>query len=252
MKFSSKKYSYYCIGLRRGYLCYLFILSLVLSCAFVHSASAGYQLSTAEEYRSLGYAEQKKGNINGALTYYTKAANLGLKDASFFNDLGVLYEKERMRRRAGKFYQQAIAIDSAYLPAYMNLAYLYLDAGNENKAVEFFKKRYELGDGNDKWTQRAAKELLILRPEYESWVLHHEAERLNQELVQAAHSKFLAMMERASEHYKVAKKLVQQRKYKKAIQVYDEALRFTPQNPKILQARSEAVIELTRYERRAQ
>ena len=54
-----------------------------------------------------------------------KAADLGHKDAAYFNLLGVLYETQGKIRLARKFYGKAIAADKEYAPAQQNMRRLY-------------------------------------------------------------------------------------------------------------------------------
>jgi CheY-like chemotaxis protein len=60
-----------------------------------------------------------------AETLLMKAADLAVKDAAYFNLLGVLYEARRERRLARKFYGKAIAADGHYEPAQKNMRRLY-------------------------------------------------------------------------------------------------------------------------------
>ena len=115
-------------------------LLLFISCITFHTnVSAGIMEQTAEDYRALGYAEQQKGNINEALAYYTKAATLGVENPALFNDMGVLYEGIDLNSRAKQYYLKAIQSDANYLPAYINLAYLYQRLGRKEKAALYFK-----------------------------------------------------------------------------------------------------------------
>src|SRR3989338_9111911 len=101
-------------------------LLLFISCITFHTyVFADIQEQAAEEYRVLGYAEQQKGNLSEALSYYTKAIELGLNNAVVLNDMGVLYEDINLNARAQEYYLKAIQSDRHYLPPYFNLAYLY-------------------------------------------------------------------------------------------------------------------------------
>ena len=72
-----------------------------------------------------------------------------VKDAAYFNLLGVLYEARRERRLARKFYGKAIAADGKYEPAQRNMRRLY--------ELQTFGRSQEpatLGDEKDEWFAR--------------------------------------------------------------------------------------------------
>ena len=60
-----------------------------------------------------------------AETLLMKAADLALKDAAYFNLLGVLYEARRQWRLAKKFYGKSLKEDRDYAPAQHNLRRIY-------------------------------------------------------------------------------------------------------------------------------
>jgi DNA-binding response OmpR family regulator len=64
-------------------------------------------------------------HVEDAETLLMKAADLGEKDARYFNLLGVLYETQRKWKLARKFYGKAIRSDKAYEPAQQNMRRLY-------------------------------------------------------------------------------------------------------------------------------
>jgi len=222
-------------------------LLLFFSCVTFHNnVSADGMEQTAENYRALGYEEQQKGNINEALAYYTKAATLGANNPVLFNDMGVLYEGIDLNTRAEQYYLKAIQSDAQYLPAYINLAYLYQRLGRREKAARYFKKRYELGDRTDPWAQKAKEELLKLKPEYLGWVKSLEAESLNKHLVAKSRDEFYQRVKRSLEHYEKGEKYFEQRKYEEAMKEYDLALNFTPKNPKVINARKKVILEIAK------
>jgi len=84
-------------GYSRTFRCIAALLFFFSCIAFQHIVSAeDIKGQTAEEYRALGYAAQQKGNLNEALSFYTKVITLGLKSAVLLNDMGVLYEEIRI------------------------------------------------------------------------------------------------------------------------------------------------------------
>jgi tetratricopeptide (TPR) repeat protein len=222
---------------------FLFFISSVTFHTYV---SAGIQEETAEQYRALGYAEQQKGNLNEALTYYTKATALGMENQVIFNDMGVLYENIDMLARAEQYYLKAIDLDPDYLPAYNNLAYLYQRLGKMDKAAEYFKLRYQLGNPEENWAQKAKDELIRIDPQYADWAHTLEAEALNRTLVAKSREEFQQSMVRSQEHFKKGEQHFHNKEYEEAMKEYDLALQLTPENPKVEEARDRTVLEMAK------
>ncbi len=220
----------------------LFFISFV---TFQSESFADTKQKIAEEYRAQGYAQQQKGNWYDALTYYEKAIALGLKyDAVVFNDMGVLYEEVGLPARAERYYLQAIQTNKDYLPPYTNLGYFYLNNGEKDKAFQYFQERYEQAGPSDIWAQKIKEELLNIRPEYQQQILAREAESLTEELVQNAREDFFRRVERANRHYRKGQQLLKGRRYRQSVEEFDMALDLTPQDPRVMRARQQAMREL--------
>ncbi len=220
--------------------------------AFHKNVAADIKEKTAEEYRALGYAEQQKGNLNEALSYYTKATSLGLENAVLLNDMGVLYEQIDLYSRAETSYVRAIQADPKYLPPYSNLAYLHQRLKRFDKAAEYFKKRFELGDPMDPWAQKAKEELIKIDPGYRDWIASLEAEAFNRQLEAKSQDEFYRRVEQSQEHYLRGNTFVKELKYEDAIKEYDQALYFAPNNPNIIDARKMALLEIAKKSVREQ
>jgi len=224
-----------------------FALLLAFSCITFHTiVSAGITEDTAEKYRSLGYAEQQKGNIDQALSYYIKATTLGVDNAALLNDMGVLYEDIDFNTKAAHYYSKAIKKDEQYLPAYINLAYLYKKMGRVDEAAWYFKMRYELGNPTDPWAQKAKEELLKLKPEYQSWARDLEASALSSELIAKSKDEFYERVERSQQHFQKGEQLFNQDLFEEAMTEFNRAIQLAPNNPKIQDARKRTLIELTK------
>ncbi len=223
------------------------ILALLffISCVTFHTiASAGIKENIAEEYRALGYEEQQKGNLNEALSYYTKATSLGMQNAVLLNDMGVLYEEIDRYGRAEQFYLRAIETDRNYLPPYNNLAYFYQRFGKKKKAAKYFKLRYELGNSMDPWARKAKDELVKIDPQYRQWAMAIEANLLNKELEAKALAEFHQRVNRGQEHYRRGNDLFEEKKYKEALSEYDQVLHLSPKNSKAIEARKKTLLEI--------
>lgn len=221
-------------------------LLFVFLVAFQTVACADTKEKTIEQYRAEGYAQQQKGNFYEALTYFQKAVALGLENAAVWNDMGVLYEETGMPSRARNCYLRAIQADAKYLPAYMNLGYLNLRQGQRQEALEYFKKRYSMGNPEDPWTRKAGEEIVKIQPAARDWILSREARDLERETVRKAHEEFDARLRRGSKHYQKGEDLFKQNRYKESITEYHEALRWMPGNPKVLRAKRKAELELSK------
>lgn len=213
------------------------ILILVVSLfAFQSEVFADTFDNTAEEYRLKGYAEQKKGNLHEALTYYSKAMSLGLKSAVIYNDIGVVYEEMGVDLRALEFYKKAINVDKQYLAPYTNLAYFYKDRNDEKQSIKFFLKRFQLAPDGDPWKEKARAELYELDPKFKRDAVRHEVRKLNHEIAVKAQQEFELQIIRANNHYLQGQKLVAGKQWQTGIEEFGKALAITPENPKILKA----------------
>ncbi|MBM3243501.1 MAG: tetratricopeptide repeat protein, partial [Candidatus Omnitrophica bacterium] len=117
----------------------------------------------ARSYRQEGIQAQDIGDLDTAMKLYQKAIEVDPVYAVAYNDLGVIYEAKGMPDRAEESYLKAIRIDPYYLSTYTNLALLYEEKRELSKAGYCWKKRAELGDVNDPWTQKARKRLEDIR-----------------------------------------------------------------------------------------
>lgn len=113
----------------------------------------------ARIYRDKGYAAQGIGDLDTAMTYYQKAIELDPRYAVAYNDLGVIYDIKGFQDRAEASYIKCLKIDPYYQNAYFNLANLYEEKGDLRKAATYWKKRIQIGDPNDPWTQKAKQRL---------------------------------------------------------------------------------------------
>ena len=220
-----------------------FLFLFVSLITFQTKSNAEMLELTAKQYRLEGYESQRRGDYNKALIDYAKAIELGFKDASIFNDIGVVYEQLGVYDRAEMFYLKAIRIDENYLPPLTNLAYFYKAGGKADKAIEYFSKRYQKAPEGDPWRERAKEELFELDPRYKQRIIKREAEELNKKLVDEAHKRFYLKVMRAEKHCEMAKELLDQKKFDDALVELDRALVFTPDNPLIEELREVVLYE---------
>ncbi|MBN1870313.1 MAG: tetratricopeptide repeat protein [Candidatus Omnitrophica bacterium] len=222
------------------------LLFFISGITFQTFASEDIKEKTAEEYRSLGYEEQQKGNLNEALSYYTKAISLGMENAALLNDMGVLYEEIDFYGKAEQCYLGSIQSDQNYLPPYTNLAYLYQRLGKKGEAAKYFKMRFERGDPKDPWAQKAKDELVNIDPKYRDWAVALEADSLNKQLEAKSHEEFYQRVKQGQEHYQRGNDFFKHGNYEDALKEYEQALRLSPKNPQIIDAHKKTRLEISK------
>jgi tetratricopeptide (TPR) repeat protein len=131
---------------------------LITPCFSAELKLTGLQ-KQARIYRIQGYALQKEGNLDGALSYYQKALYLDPYYVVIYNDTGILYESLGDTERAKEMYLKAIEIEPSYPNSYSNLALIYEGEKDYVRATAYWRKRSVLGDQNDPWTQIARKHM---------------------------------------------------------------------------------------------
>jgi len=234
-------YHHYTIRERIYYLLTVFaILSIFVLSIHTPSFSDIFE-ETSEDYRLKGFEEQQKGNLDQALTYYLKAVTLGDGSAKIYNDIGVTYEHLGIDQRAEEFYMKAIRTDPNYLPPYTNLAFLYQKHDQKDRAILFFRERYQLAQKDDPWRARVVQELLRLDPSFREEFLQTVLEEANAELARRRQEDLQLQMMRANNHYQRGLAFLQEKRHEEALNEFEQALILTPNNPKLVQGRERAL-----------
>lgn len=146
--------------IRFGLICLVILFFLpFLNISYIYASKAEGMSGDAEAYRAKGYDAQQRGDIDTAIEWYQKAANLMPDYASPHNDLGILFETKGWLDRAEAEYEKALAIDPSYKEVHTNLALLYERKGELEKAAFHWMRRYKLGSPEDPWTQEAKSRL---------------------------------------------------------------------------------------------
>ena len=138
------------------------ILACLLILPHAFASEPGLLREEALAYRKDGFDRQQRGDLDGALSAYQKAAALDSTYATPHNDLGVLFEQQGQLDMARDAYEESLRIDPAYGAAHANLALLYEKLGQKEKAIYHWLRRYQLGDPHDPWTIHAESRLIAL------------------------------------------------------------------------------------------
>ncbi|MCM8796881.1 MAG: tetratricopeptide repeat protein [Candidatus Omnitrophica bacterium] len=186
----------------------------------------------AKEYRDQGFQYQQLGDLDTALAFYAKAAQIDPQYAVVHNDLGVLYEAKGDLDRAEKNYLKALAIDPGYLSTYTNLALLYEHKRDLEKAAFYWKKRAELGGPEELWTQRAKRRLEDIRFVTSDNPLKYGREQEEMKLIKDVIAK-KELLEKdnhaiAMEYFNRAKEFYKKRNYISALRTALTAQNFDP------------------------
>lgn len=83
-----------------------------------------------------------------AIKNYNLAQDWDLQSPTANMKIGSIYVKGRNLMAAIPFYEQAIALDQNYAPAYREMGQLYSSAGRYNESRKYFEKYLELTKGN--------------------------------------------------------------------------------------------------------
>jgi len=132
----------------------LFFFTVSAACAQTESTEAQKQ---AKLYRNKGWALQKKGDLDAALSYYQKAVFLDPTYVVAYNDVGIIFEAKGWIEKAREAYLRAIEIAPDYPNSYSNLALLYEGQKKYADAVGCWTKRIMYGQPSDPWTEAARK-----------------------------------------------------------------------------------------------
>ena len=102
----------------------------------------------ARGYASVGMAYLSIGRYKEAETYLLKALTLGEMEIQPLNNLGVIYAKKKQYDKALSLFQTIIQNKPDYVQAYINLANIYSEIGENARAIETYRKGYQYNPTN--------------------------------------------------------------------------------------------------------
>ncbi len=215
---------------------------LVFGSSVAFCADLGHK-QQAQEYRQRGLEAQKIGDLDTAVIYYQKAIEIAPYFISAYNDLGIAYELKGWLDRAEDIYLRGLQVDPSYLNIYSNLALLYERKKDFQKAALYWKKRRDLGDPNEAWTQKAQERLDALSdilPEIKKELLEKRAAELSKDVILDKRQEELAKINQAKEHFEIGFVYFQKEQYAAAIEEFKKSLEMAPQDLKTKELLSKA------------
>jgi len=190
----------------------------------------------AKAYREEGYKAQSLGDLEGALMWYQKAAQMDPHYTQAYNDIGVIYEHQGEIDLAEEMYKKTLEIDPGFLPAYTNLAFIAEKKGNIKDASYYWQKRYELGQEGDYWWEVSSQHLLRLGtyPRVRKEILEKKAARLSREIIWKNTQEKAATIKEAKLHFDIGNQAFLERDYETAIKEFEAIFFLTPDDEEIL------------------
>ncbi len=91
----------------------------------------------------------ESGDIESAMPYFESVLQASPDDPAVYYNVAELYFSQREMDSAINYYNRAIEVDSAYLPAHMQLGSAYVNAGDPPAAILAFEKYVELAPLDD-------------------------------------------------------------------------------------------------------
>ena len=118
------------------------VLFCLLSCASTQQEKT--ESRDAEFYNNRGMAYDKEGQYDQAILDYNKALNINPRYAEAYNNRGVIYRKKGQLDRAISDYNKALKINPRDAEAYNNRGVVYLWKGEFDRAISDYNKALEI------------------------------------------------------------------------------------------------------------
>ncbi len=217
----------------------LFTIIAVFCIALV--CQPAFSLTLEEEakfYREKGYQAQTAGRIDDAISHYKTSIILDPTIPAVYNDLGIVYEINEALDLAERCYYRAITVDSNYLPAYTNLAFLYEKEADVRRAAFYWKKRIELGGPDDPWVQKAhdnLRRLAELSSELKNELEQEAIEKLQEDMLLRKKAESEKVVELSGRHIDKGKDYMQNQVFNLAKKEFYAALLLTPDNSEAIE-----------------
>ena len=104
----------------------------------------GIQPNFGLTLRELGMLEYSQKRYAPAAEHLSNAVQLGVREASVLNALGICYRQTGRLKQATQSYQQAIEVDNSLAEAHLNLGFAYQLLGQQEAAQHEYKVACQL------------------------------------------------------------------------------------------------------------
>ncbi len=98
---------------------------------------------------NIGEMLVEAGEIEGAMVYFEAVVETAPDDPAVYYNVAELYFSQRQLEGAIRYYNRAIEVDAGYLPAYMQLGFAHINAGDIASAILAFEKYVEIAPEDD-------------------------------------------------------------------------------------------------------
>ena len=115
-------------------------------------------------YARLGAIYRRRAMIDDALTMYEQAVRLDSNDPTTLFELAELYVEEGQAEKARGLLERAILIDPEYAKAHLLVSGVYRRLGEDRLAVKHYRRASELAGAESVIGQQAHRELVKLQP----------------------------------------------------------------------------------------
>ena len=105
----------------------------------LHLKGTPLDLELAKHYLDAGFAEQRQGRLEDAITSYNRAIELNPRFAQAYHNRADVYHRKGELRQAIAGYSTAIAIDPNHISAHNDRAVTYYKLGEVDRAIAGFK-----------------------------------------------------------------------------------------------------------------
>ena len=214
----------------------IFLVIFLSIIPLLFSQAGSLYKEDAKAYREEGYRAQSLGDLEGALIWYQKAAQMDPHYAQVYNDIGVIYENQGQLSRAEEMYKKAVKTDPGFLPTYTNLAFIAEKKGNVTEASHYWQKRYELGQEGEYWWEVSRQHLLKLGtyPKVRKQRLEKQAARLSRDIIKKSAQEKSATIREARLRFDIGNQAFLEKDYTTAIKEFEAIFFLNPDDEELL------------------
>ncbi|MFC1753198.1 tetratricopeptide repeat protein [Thermoproteota archaeon] len=126
-------------SIRRELLVFFIVFTVAL-CFISRVGCEEIMEEQSMEYLKEGIEAQKSGELDRAISLYSKAIYTNPKNIKAHNNLGTAYAQKGKVLKAEEQYNRAIAIDTYYSVALKNLAIIYAERKDYEKFFYYWKR----------------------------------------------------------------------------------------------------------------